>query len=196
MTGVNAIEFGVPAGIIAKFNQQEVFNGVPVTLENTSNPSLTEQQHRTLHARMENNAISIPKPREPCVEGLVIEKTSSDEFYIGIPSILPTSSVPPASSDPIQPPSSSSNTTLDLSCSIGLAQGQSATINGKIIRWDASDKTLVLPPGKTTVSVSSATGQTRNCIITNTNSQLTWDTTAQACVGVVFNGGVLYFPAF
>jgi phage pi2 protein 07 len=78
---------------------------------------------------------------------------------------------------------------------LGLAQGMSVAINGKVILWNSVNKTVALPQGVSSFIITGVTKKTRTCSITRYNDVLTWPQTG-GCLGVVHNGGVLYFPAF
>lgn len=177
------IVFGMDADTYAYFKDSLVTNGSEIALNNlndTQSIDLVAHQNQKTASCMigkTGNTLSIvPNTGTLCNSGLVLITQSDGDYYIGLPNPLP-------------------EPTGTKAYGLGIAQGMSVTINNKVIAWNSPDKTVYLPEGPTTISVTGANKTVRNCSVNRYGTTLTWPQ-SQDCQGFVNNGGIIYFPAF
>lgn len=177
------IVFGMAPNVYAYFKSNLVTNGSEILLS-----SLAQDKQINLTAYQSQNSASciigktgdtlsiVPNTGLLCDSGLVLMTESDGDYFIGLPNPLPVRSGSKA-------------------FGLGIAQGMSVTINKQVIAWNSVNKSVSLSEGITNIYIKGNNKTVRNCPVTRYGSRLTWQKTA-ACTGLVYNGGIIYFPAF
>lgn len=177
------IVFGMDPSTYAYFKSNLVTNGSEIALSSLAQDkqiNLTAYQNQKtascIIGKTGDTLSIVPNTGLLCNTGLVLMTESDGDYFIGLPNPLPV----PAGSKTF---------------GLGIAQGMSVTINKKVIAWSSLNKTVSLLEGVTNMYIKGNNKTVRTCPVTRYGSSLTWPKTA-ACSGLVYNGGILYFPAF
>ncbi|PJD95222.1 MAG: hypothetical protein CK426_04870 [Legionella sp.] len=177
------VVFGMNADTYAYFKDDLVTNGSEIALSHFSTKQdidlIAYQNQKTascIIGKAGDTLSIVPNTGTLCHSGLVLITQNNGSYYIGLPSLLP-------------------EPTGTKAYGLGIAQGMSVTINNKVIAWNAPDKTVYLSEGVTNIRITGANKFVRDCPVSRYGVNLTWPQSV-ACQGLVYNGGVIYFPAF
>lgn len=181
-TNISVI-FGMESDIRAYFNKELVTKDSKMMLKNIPDASNIElvatQNANTASCQFSKTGDVIkmlPNTGTLCNAGLSIITKSNGDYFIALPNPIPKSEV-------------------TKQYNLGIASGMIVEVNGQSVRWDSPNKSVSLKEGTNVMKIIGGSKVERSCSLTLINNALTIPQTS-GCVGVVVNGGVIYFPAF
>ena len=183
------VVFGMSPDMYADFLNHVVTNGSKIALssfEQNQQIQLIAHQHSIsascIIGKSGDTLSIIHDTGLLCAAGLVVHSEENGDYFIGLPNPLPKDDANSSGSEK--------------AFGLGIAAGMQVEVNGKIISWNLSDKTVYFKDGVNSVKITGNNGLTRECSISLAGDNLSWPKSDPACQGVVVHGDVLYFPAF